>query len=153
MKTYLIIAFTLSIMIFIVPSCSEDEESDEALISSPNGNKSHYEGQNCMNCHSAGGKGEGVFITAGTVYKSSGQTVYPNAIVTLSTGANGTGTVRATIYCDAKGNFFTTEAIDFSGGLYPAVKNSSGTYSYMQSSTTEGACNSCHETSNRITVQ
>jgi len=150
----LLLVGMITIMGFVNSSCSDDDESSgESLTSSTNGNKSHNAGQNCMNCHVAGGGGEGTFVVAGTVYNSTGQSVYPNAIITLTTGANGTGTLRATIYCDAKGNFYTTALVDFSGGLYPAVKNTSGAITYMQSSTTQGACNSCHGSSNRITVQ
>jgi hypothetical protein len=136
-------------MLYTGSSCSKDDESSsgESLISATNGNKSHNAGQNCMNCHVTGGQGEGSFVAAGTVY-SSATTVSPNSVITLSTGANGTGTVKATLYGDAKGNFYTTAPIDFSGGLYPSVKNTAGASRYMSSSITQAACNGCHSSSN-----
>jgi len=154
-KVTLLFTVMLGMMLFIVASCSKDDESnsDESLVSTTNGNKSHNAGQNCMNCHVSGGQGEGSFVAAGTVYNSTAQSVYPNSIVTLSTGANGTGTVKATLFGDAKGNFFTTSPIDFTGGLYVAVKNTSGNTRFMVSPITNAACNSCHSSNNRITVQ
>jgi len=50
----------------------------------------------------------------------------------------------ATIEVDASGNFFTTESVDFSGGLYPSVISTSGQSSYMSASVNTGDCNSCH---------
>ena len=97
-----------------------------------------------MNCHKQGGSGEGWFNVAGTVYKSDLSTTNPNNTVYLYTGPNGTGTLKATIEGDAKGNFHTTESIDFGNGLYPVVKNSNNDTQYMSTSITQGACNSCH---------
>jgi hypothetical protein len=149
--TRLIIAAMLSTVLLLGTSCSkENESSGETKISATNGNKSHNAGENCMTCHVSGGQGEGQFVAAGTVYNSTGQSVQPNAIITLTTGENGTGTVRATLYGDAKGNFYTTAAIDFSGGLYPSVKSTTGTTSYMSSTITQAACNGCHTSGNRI---
>lgn len=100
-------------------------------------------GQNCMNCHRSGGQGEGWFNVAGTVYNATATQNVPNATVYLYTGPNGTGTLKYTVEVDAKGNFFTTEAIDFGTGLYPAIQGNTTTQ-YMSTSITTGACNSCH---------
>ena len=54
------------------------------------------------------------------------------------------GTLKATIQIDAKGNFHTTDIIDFSSEVYPVVYGSSGNVQYMPSGTKNGACNSCH---------
>ncbi len=125
-------------------------ESSEAKISHHNGNKSHNMGQACMNCHKQGGSGESIFNVAATVYDTTMNSVFPNTTVRLYTGANGSGTLKYTIEVDAKGNFYTTESIDFTNGLYPAVTGTQGT-KYMSSSITTGNCASCHgNTTNKI---
>ncbi|MBP7389090.1 MAG: hypothetical protein KA841_01725 [Chitinophagales bacterium] len=97
-----------------------------------------------MNCHKDGGSGEGCFTIAGTTYNSSGSSIYSNAIVKLYTQPNGLGSVVATLQGDSKGNFHTTESVDFGSGLYPVVINTLGQCVYMSSAVTQGACNSCH---------
>jgi hypothetical protein len=135
--------------LLIISSC-EKENENETNISTYGSQKSHNMGQNCMNCHKSGGPGEGWFQAAGTVYDSTGNATYPNATVKLYSGPNGTGNLKYTIQADGKGNFYTTESIDFSGGLYPAVSGTQGTQ-YMGSSISMGQCNSCHgNTTNRI---
>jgi len=64
----------------------------------------------------------------------------------LYTGINETGTLKYTIQVDAKGNFYTIENIDFGTGLYPSVQGTLEA-NHMQSATTSGACNSCHNIS------
>ena len=114
-------------------------------ISSKNGSsKSHNMGQNCMNCHNPGGGEAPVWQIAGTVYNQAMTATYPNATVNLYTGPNGTGTLKYTIKVDARGNFYTSGTIDFTGGLYPSVTGTST--NFMSSSITTGACNSCHNT-------
>lgn len=153
----LIIMATFSAVLMLMASCSKDNEnesSDETVISKAGGTESHNSGQNCMNCHKSGGNGEGNFNTAGTVYNSQLSAAYPNAVVKLYTQANGGGSLRATIYGDAKGNFYTTESIDFSGGLYPVVFGTGGSATYMIGSVTQGSCNNCHGGStDRLSVQ
>jgi hypothetical protein len=123
------------------------------MNSSYNDNESHNAGQNCMSCHHSGGKGEGTFTVAGTVYNSSGAAVSPNATVKLYTGPGGTGSLVKTIEVDGKGNFYTTGNTDFGSGLYVTVTGSSGNISKMNSSVTSGQCNSCHGSSTgKITV-
>lgn len=101
-------------------------------------------GQNCMDCHKQGGDGEGWFTAAGTVYDSADKAPLPNGIVKLYSGRNATGSVVATIQVDAKGNFYTTEKIDFAPGLHPVVSDQATKTVYMADSTTSGSCNSCH---------
>jgi hypothetical protein len=96
-----------------------------------------------MNCHKQGGEGEGWFNVAGTVYDSLKTATLPNATVNLYTGPNGTGTLKYTILVDGKGNFYTTNYIDFTGGLYPSVQGTNSTH-YMSSTISMGQCNSCH---------
>lgn len=138
----------LCILIFsVLVSCEkEDDENGENknMSSSFNENESHNSGQNCMNCHNSGGKGEGAFTIGGTVYNASKSAVYPGATVKLYTGTNGTGTLVKTIEVDGKGNFYTTAAIDYGNGLYVTVTGTSGNVSSMNSSVITGQCNSCH---------
>lgn len=140
------------IVAFMFQGC-EKEGGDVKNISSNNANESHNAGRNCMECHVSGGPGKGWFQAAGTVYNSTYSAVQPNGVVKLYTGPDGTGTLKATIEVDAKGNFFTTDAIDFTGGLYPKLTGTSGTSMAMGSSITMGQCNSCHGVStNKIFV-
>jgi len=133
---------TLISLLTIVVSCNKEGENS-TNISSTGGNKSHNQGKNCMTCHTSGGEGEGWFNVAGTVYDSLKTSTYPNGIVQLHTGPGGTGTLKYTIYVDAKGNFYTTEAIDFGSGLYPSIQGGTSTH-YMSSTIGMGQCNSCH---------
>jgi len=112
---------------------------------------SHNQGQVCQNCHKNGGSGKGVFTVAGSVYENDLTTLYPDTTIHLYTQANGQGTLVASIEVDGLGNFYTTESINLSGGLYPAVTSDNGT-NYM-SLTDLGTCNSCHDSFMRIVAQ
>ena len=96
-----------------------------------------------MECHKNGGKGEGAFKVAGTVYQDNNDNVYPNATVKLYTGPEATGDLKATIEVDGLGNFYTTEFIDFSVPLYPSITGSTST-EHMPDGIVVGQCNSCH---------
>ena len=138
-----LIPFTMSLALLLINSC-EKKGCGSTNISTTNGHESHNAGQNCMNCHSSGGEGQGCFLAAGTVYDNAATSIYPNATIRLYSQPNGAGSVVATIQGDAKGNFYTTGSIDFGSGLYPSVTNSGGQTMYMSASTTTGACSSCH---------
>jgi len=129
-------------VILIFQSC---RKGDSTNISQAGGTRSHNMGKNCMNCHYSGGRGDGWFNAAGTVYNSSDSTsTYTNPVVQLYTAPDSLGnqTLVATINGDAKGNFYTTATINFGTGLYPVV---TGTHTrYMAATITEGACNGCH---------
>lgn len=146
LRMIIMVAF-IGVSSTIILSACEKEGENETNISANGLKKSHNMGQNCMNCHKSGGQGEGWFNVAGTVYDSLQTSTKPNGVVRLYTGPDGTGTLKATVYVDAKGNFYTTEAVNFSGGLYPAVTGTNGQTKYMGSTTTTGACNSCHNVS------
>lgn len=124
-------------------SCEKDEDENEIKSSSYNSTKSHNEGQNCMSCHTSGGSGEGRFTIAGTVYDAALNETFPNATVSLFTEPGGSGILKATIQVDKKGNFYTTENIDFKNGLYATVEGNSN-ITYMNATVTNGQCNSCH---------
>ncbi len=137
-----VLAFAL---IIGINSCEkEDSRCGEENISSVNSNRSHNMGQNCMNCHKDGGSGEGCFTVAGTTYNASGSSIYANATIKLYTQPNGLGILVATVPGDSKGNFHTTESVNFGTGLYPVVTNTLGQSVYMSSAISQGACNSCH---------
>lgn len=133
-------------ILMVFQSCENEENENETLISTYGSNESHNIGQNCMGCHQLGGSVEGWFTTAGTVYDHTKSSTFPNASIRLYTGPNGTGTLRATVQGDLKGNFYTTEAIDFGDGLYATVECEEELH-HMQSPITTGQCNSCHGTS------
>ena len=126
-------------------SCEKDE--NETKVSYYSASESHNEGQNCMSCHVSGGDGEGWFTVAGTVYETNKTTTNPKSTVRFYTGAGGTGTLKATVEVDARGNFYTTESVDFGNGLYTMVESSTGNKEYMAGKVTSGACSSCHGSS------
>lgn len=143
---------TIFMSIVLIQSCtketqnsSENEGTGESSSKSSTAgtSKSHNMGQNCMNCHKQGGPGEGWFTAAGTIYDNVANTTFPNATIKFYTGPNGTGTLMYTISGDNLGNFYTTQAMNFTAGLYPAVQGKTTTM-YMSTSISTGQCNSCH---------
>jgi hypothetical protein len=111
--------------------------------------ESHNPGQNCMQCHKAGGKGEGCFVVAGTVYDTLSINTLSSGKIEFYTKPDGTGNLVHSIAVDLKGNFYSTENFELKG-LYPVFTSQSGNKFYMGSSLTSGECNSCHSSSNRI---
>jgi hypothetical protein len=105
-----------------------------------------------MNCHNNGGSNPYWWTLAGTVYKPDTTLLGVNSTIYMTTLINGAGAVVALLPVDAKGNFYTTTYFDFGDGLYPQVKSPSGEVRYMQSSTKNGNCNSCHDKTRRIIV-
>jgi len=141
MKTKTTLLFFFGFVTLLFLSCNSD--GNDKNISKYLSERSHNMGMNCMECHKKNGGGDGWFVAAGTVYDTLQMSTYPGATVKLYTGPNGTGTLVSTIEVDTKGNFHTTETIDFSVGLYPVVVGNVGT-KYMGSAISMGACNSCH---------
>jgi hypothetical protein len=135
--------FGLIIGLFTLASCQKYWACKEENISSAGSNKSHNKGMNCMQCHVSTGEGEGCFNVAGTVYQSNLQNTVSSGKVELYTGPNGSGTLKYTIAIDGKGNFYTTDNVDYTG-LYPKVTGPSGASISMGSPLSTGACNSCH---------
>lgn len=140
----LLIALVLGLSVLV--SCKKMFACNEENISSAGENDSHNKGQNCMQCHVAGGEGEGCFNVAGTLYKADLQSSQTGGVVELYTEPNGAGTLKYTIAIDSKGNFYSTAKIDYTG-LYPKVTSPSGASIYMSSPLSSGACNSCHSPS------
>jgi hypothetical protein len=134
-------------------ACEKEEGENETRISSYHSDESHHTGENCMNCHSSGGPGEGWFTIAGTVYAEDQSTPYPNATIRLYTGSGESGSLKATVEVDQKGNFYTTENIDFGDGLYAVSEGETSTKN-MGTLLTTGKCNQCHgESTGRIWVK
>lgn len=113
------------------------KSKNETNISAHGENESHNMGNNCMNCHKSGGDGEGWFTIAGTVFGNPG-----NGFVAVYSDTN--STAIHTIEIDANGNFFTTDDIDFSGGLFFKIVSQNGVTKTMPQSVSSGACNQCH---------
>lgn len=141
MKTKTSLVILMGLITIIISSCGSD--GNDKNISKYLSERSHNMGMNCMNCHKEGGEGTGWFVAAGTVYDELLLTPFPGATVKLYSGPNGTGTLIHTIEVDTKGNFHTTEDIDFAAGLYPVVVGNQIT-KYMANAISAGQCNSCH---------
>lgn len=116
------------------------------MISSFHSDESHRTGENCKNCHSEGGKGEGWFNVAGTVYDSTLEATFPNTLVSLYKDPSGAGLPEVTVEVDELGNFYTTEAVNFGENLYPAVTGNESTI-MMVGPVSDGQCNKCHGSS------
>ena len=70
---------------------------------------------------------------------------FKNATITLVANRNGTA-FQYTLEGDANGNFYTTDPIDFSEGLFTSVQGT-GIVHEMSSKIFNGQCNSCHGSS------
>lgn len=145
MKRAMVILCSVCAGFLMLTSCEKegDEGSNEAKLSSNGSSESHNMGQNCMDCHQKGGGGEGWFTAAGTTYNELNNSPFPNGLVVLYTGPNGTGKVAYTLEVDSRGNFYTTEPINYGSGLYPATVGSQST-KFMSDAVTSGQCNRCH---------
>ena len=141
-KKFIITIGIILSLVIVFTSC--DEDGNETLISSHYDNESHNNGKNCMSCHKSGESGEGWFTVAGSVYDSLKTSPLPNGTIRLYSETLGSGTLVKTIDVDGKGNFYTTEKVDFAEGLYVSITGSSGNIKNMYSSISTGQCNSCH---------
>lgn len=147
-----LLAIVLILSSINITSCKKDEKGKGSKSSSYNDTSSHNVGTACMNCHNSGGSNEYWWEVAGTVYKSDGTNLSLNSTIYLFSTANGAGILILTLPVDGKGNFYTSSSINFGSGIYPEVKSSSGEVKFMQGSVTSGNCNSCHDSTRRITV-
>jgi hypothetical protein len=153
MNTYKVYFLCLVIYfsIFSLYGCGDifkDEDEDaENMVCLHGERESHYTGENCMSCHTAGGEGEGNFSVAGSVYKKDQSTTLINSTVIFYTQPEGKGEKILTLEVDGLGNFYTTNALDLSNGLYPSLLSPNGETQHMSTKTTTGQCTSCHGTS------
>ncbi|NPA33737.1 MAG: hypothetical protein GXO48_02280 [Chlorobi bacterium] len=120
----------------------QDSDGQQPTVVSSASATSHYSGKNCMSCHN--GTDAFAFSIAGTLYDSTKTNVYVGGTVEIYTGSNGQGTLIVSLVSDKNGNFYTTEQVNLSSGVYPSVKNMHGMMMHMPQPTTSGACNSCH---------
>jgi len=147
MKNYReVIAILTGIFFFFVFYSCESTNSGSGsseVISAFNSSQSHRVGENCMNCHVLNGGGDGVFSVAGTVYNASLSSPLPNSTVRIYSTNDEDAIPLYVIEVDAKGNFYTTEDINFGEGLFTSVQGP-GAEIFMESVVTNGSCNSCH---------
>ena len=126
---------------------------DVALTSTAADTKSHENGANCMECHSAASDaperaGPGLFSVAGSLWAGSPGDLSPftDAVLQLRTDAFGAGELLIELPVDANGNVYTTEDIDFFGqAVFPHIVNGNGNTLSMPFPTNSGACNMCHQ--------
>ncbi len=134
----------VSIFVFLgFLSCKKESDDKKSLNSKHFSTESHHTGDDCMGCHSSDGNGEYNFTIAGTVYDSVQNKPFPNATIRIYSGMNGQGTLLKTLEVDGFGNFYTTDEIDFSKGVYTSVQGNKS-IRYMQQKATVGQCSACH---------
>lgn len=134
----------VTVSFFFLISCGKEENDDETNISHHNETRSHNMGQNCFNCHKKDGSGKGIFTIAGTVYDSAGMVPRPNGWIKFFTHPNGQGDLVKNLQVDAYGNFFTTEIVNITMGVYAVAISEDSTALYMPEPNVSGQCNNCH---------
>lgn len=143
--TFILFSFSL-----FINSCKKNKDKNCKIYNVSSSSKSsHNNGQNCIECHTYGGKGEGCFNVAGSMYNSIDKTPMKSGYINLHTEANGKGTLKAKINVDQSGNFYSSDIGDISG-LYVSITGTKGEVSYMSQPLTTGACTSCHGNSTAI---
>ncbi len=142
LRTVLLYSLGIILPFIALFSCNHAKQM-EVVVSQHGKSRSHNMGKNCMDCHKKGGEGSGWFYIAGTAYTNNETTTAQDVTVLMYTQSDGNGTVKYTIEGDQKGNFYTTAITGFGAGLFPAIVYNNDT-SFMSSSITNGACNSCH---------
>ena len=136
----------VSCLVFLAPGCEDD---DDDLVSRFGDDESHRSGQDCQQCHREGGSGEGVVTVAGTVYRAAGGTPLPGALVEIR-DAEGAAVV-VELQVDARGNFYTTRAVNWGEGRTIVVRDeqNSATKPFLLD---VGDCNRCHDSGQRIVL-
>lgn len=147
MQRKLRIIITLVLGAFTMFSCTKiapyENETNNSTFTE---DESHYDGENCMDCHYSAGEGEGWFTIAGT---ARGNT--ENAIIELYNDTLLPSIKK--IEVDTRGNFYTTDQLDFTNGYYVGTKNSAGDVNFMKSPIQVGQCNLCHgATTSSLTI-
>ncbi len=145
-KTHEVALILVGVFLFLAVYSCESTNSGTGgneVISTYNSSQSHRAGENCMSCHVSSGSGDGIFSVAGTVYNVNLSSPLPNSTVRLYSEPDEDSDPLYVVEVDSKGNFYTTENIDFGEGLYTSVQGSSSEI-FMESAITNGSCNSCH---------
>ncbi|MBI1837688.1 MAG: hypothetical protein HYR91_10540 [Flavobacteriia bacterium] len=147
MKTsvfYLFIFCFISLGISINSCNKNNNRNCKKFNVSASSKSSHYNSQSCIQCHTYGGKGEGCFNIAGSMYESKdGEKPLKQGYIKLYTLPNGEGEMKAKINVDASGNFYSSELGDVTH-LYASITGPKGETMYMKAPLTSGDCNSCH---------
>jgi hypothetical protein len=126
---------------------STQAPTDTPLKSKPGMKKSHDFGTDCGSCHKKAGTAKTIFTVSGSVLDEARAKIYKNPVIKLYTERRGMGDLVATIEGDALGNFYSTEDIDFSIGLYPTLIGTPGVaepIKHMARPIFSGNCNGCH---------
>ena len=114
-------------------------QPQERDFSTHGDDESHNYGDNCMNCHYNGYNAEGSYTLAGSIEGSTSV-----SFIELYRDPSNLSTLVDRVEVDGKGNFYTTEPIDYSDGLYAAIRNNSGARNFMSTKIYNGQCNLCH---------
>lgn len=147
-------------------ACDDDHNEggeNETVISEHGEDESHKMGENCMRCHYSEGEAEGWFTTAGTVYSEGAGgsgggddddddkdgASFADMEVWISTLPDAQGDILQKIEVDDLGNFYTTEAIDYSRPRYVVVKIGNE-IEEMHQPIYHGQCNLCHGVTDEI---
>lgn len=127
------------------PQVQRPAELDARQLRSQRGGTSHEAGKNCMACHGPNGLGPGRFTVAGTIRTAAGAP-NPDGRLTLSTQANGAGTVVISLEADASGNFYATDPLPLPDTqLFPRISSgATASFHFMPFPTSSAACNVCH---------
>jgi len=126
------------VLLLALGACSDSGDTPSGP--SEPARSSHNAGRDCLQCHS--------FSLAGTVYRDDGS-VYPGAVVRLTTRPGGGPDVLVNVTTDASGNFYTNTPVSWGDGLSADVQGT-GALRAMEAPVTGGACNSCHAGQDRI---
>jgi hypothetical protein len=126
----------------VSPSSSSSSTSSSGGGSSAS-RTSHNAGRDCTSCHS--------FTVAGTACRTDGS-AYSGAVIRVTSGSAGSGTVLVTLTSDASGNFYTSASVPFGAGVYVHVAGTTGVTRPMTAAITSGGCNRCHTSTNRLIV-
>lgn len=105
---------------------------------------SHNAGADCTRCHG--------FTVSGTAYRSDGTTVYPGAVIRLTTAPGDNATAVLTMTADRSGNFYAGSSVSFGQGLFATATGTTGAVASKTAAITSGACNRCHSAGQRILV-
>ncbi len=152
MKNFSIFFFTFILFSFslFINSCKKNKDKNCKIYNVSSSSKSsHNNGQNCIDCHTYGGKGEGCFNVAGSMFNSSDKTPMVSGYISLYTEANGKGILKSKINVDQSGNFYSSDIGEVSG-LYASITGPKGEVRYMSQPLKTGACTSCHGNSTAI---
>ena len=138
----IILIFACLASAYIITSCQHTFDCGNEKKTSTVSGKSHNAGKDGVSCHAPGGKGEGCFSIAGTVYDKTGN-IAPTATIQFYTAANGGGLLKATVPVNTSGSFYSSESMV---GYYPAVVSKTGVKTFMSTPIAlgGGGCALCH---------